>query len=113
MSDFDLQWDDSIAASKIDVAIESGLRHGATVIRDEAVERTPRDTGELRDSVGMEVQGNEASVHFGTDHAIVVHENLTAHHATGQAKFLESALTAEAERAVEAIGAEMQRVLDA
>lgn len=109
---FDLTWDDSITGAKLDAAITEGLRHGATTLRDEAVERTPEDTGDLRDSAGVDVKGNEASVFFGTDHAIVVHEKLDLHHTNGQAKFLESALESEADRIVEDIAAGMQRVLD-
>lgn len=109
---FELTWDDSIAGSKLDAAITEGLRHGATTLRDEAVERTPEDTGALRDSAGIDVQGNEASVYYGEFYAPFVHEKLDHHHTNGQAKFLESALTSEADRIVEDIGAGMQRVLD-
>ena len=34
----------------------------------------------------------DVSVSFGTDYAIYVHENLEAHHTTGEAKYLEKAV---------------------
>lgn len=104
-------WDDSITGAKLDAAIESGLRHAATVIRDESVERTPEDTGALRDSAGIDVGGREASVYYDEYYAPFVHEKLNNHHRRGQAKFLESALQSEADRALDAMASEMSRVL--
>lgn len=61
----------------------------------EAQRRTPVDTGELRDSfrlVGPRQQGDAISVAIVNDapHAAAVHEDMEAHHAKGQSKFLES-----------------------
>lgn len=107
---FQLEWDDSITGAKLNEAITSGLRHAAVLIKDEAVELTPRDTGDLRDSADVDAKGNQASVYYKKFYAPFVHENLTDHHKVGQAKFLETALDAHAEEALEAMGAEMQRV---
>jgi hypothetical protein len=59
---------------------------------------TPVDTGDLRSSgkvdppsIGMRTV---VTMGFHTDYAIYVHEDLAAHHPTGQAKFLETAVNA-------------------
>ncbi len=112
MSDYTLEWDDAMIARLTDEAVEAGLRNGASTLRDEAVARTPEDTGELVDSAGFDVEGDEASVFFGTDHAIAVHERLNVHHTNGQAKFLESALVSEEVMILDSIGNAMARVID-
>lgn len=56
----------------------------------------PVKTGQLRDSGSVVVtetaDGALATVAYSAPHALVVHEDLTARHANGQPKFLESAL---------------------
>jgi hypothetical protein len=69
-------------------------------IRTESMRRTPVDTGALRSThmvTEPEWSGNVVEVSIGVGgpaapYAIYVHENLTARHTVGQAKFLESAL---------------------
>src|SRR3990167_4442938 len=77
------------------------LRSVGEVWMTEAKKRTPVDTGTLRSSghvQGPTVRGNEITVRlvFGgpaASYAATVHENLTARHTTGQAKYLESVVT--------------------
>ena len=72
----------------------------AEVVRGVSFQRTPKDTGNLRDSHAVSkprIAGQEITVTLGVGgpaapYAIYVHENLTAHHPIGQAKFLESAI---------------------
>jgi len=63
----------------------------------EAKQRTPVDTGALRASgsvTGPTAGGTTASMRliFAASYARAVHENLTAHHRVGQAKYLESVI---------------------
>ena len=68
--------------------------------RTAAKKRTPVDTGILRSSghvVGPAWDGKDLVIRlvFGgpaSDYAAAVHENLTAHHEVGQAKYLESVI---------------------
>lgn len=66
-------------------------------ILETAKARTPVATGQLRDS-GRVVPADtddtaiRVGITFDAPHAVYVHEDLDAEHATGQAKFLESAL---------------------
>lgn len=72
----------------------------AQAIRITSMRRTPVDTGTLRAShivTEPEISGNTVEVTIGVGgpaapYALYVHENVTARHVTGQAKFLESAV---------------------
>jgi len=73
---------------------------GEHVIGD-AQQLTPVDTGALQASgttEPAELHGSriEKAIGFNTDYAAAVHENLNAHHETGQAKFLETAMSKNA-----------------
>jgi hypothetical protein len=57
----------------------------------------PVKTGALRDSGHVVDSGDGAAVRFDAPHALFVHEDLSKHHQTGQAKFLTT--TAIVERA--------------
>jgi Bacteriophage HK97-gp10, putative tail-component len=85
------------------VAAGQALREEAEIEMTEAKQRTPVRTGALRASGHVEgpfATGDvEVLLIFGNaavDYAAYVHENLEAHHAVGQAKFLESVLTESA-----------------
>jgi hypothetical protein len=63
-----------------------------------SVERTPVDTGALRQSANVSPpEGSGSKIHveltYGKDYAAAVHEKTEVHHEVGQAKFLESALS--------------------
>ena len=72
----------------------------ANAIKNESMARTPVDTGALRASHRVtfpEYSGQDITVKIGVGgpaagYAIYVHEDLTAAHKVGRAKFLESAL---------------------
>lgn len=73
------------------------LYQGLERIRGAAVERAPVETGALRNSALVTpdpVDELAVALSFGgaaAPYAVYVHENLTAHHPVGEAKFLERA----------------------
>ncbi len=81
----------------------------------ESKQRTPVDTGALRDSGFVEPPvfdptGVSVRLGFGgpaIDYAVAVHENLESHHDVGQAKFLESVLLESAPFLAQRIAARM------
>lgn len=85
------------------------LYREAEAIMTAAKQRTPVDTGALRASghvASPNITATGASVTLGfggpaITYAIFVHENLTARHLVGQAKYLESAIN-EARAGIEA-----------
>lgn len=78
----------------------TALYQEAEIEMTEAKKRTPVDTGALRSSGFVEppvASGDEISVRLGfggpaAPYAIIVHEDLSALHPVGQAKFLESTI---------------------
>jgi len=73
------------------------LYQSAEIVMTAAKELTPVDTGALRASGHVQepkIEGGTVSVELGfggpsVDYAEIVHEDLNANHAVGQAKFLE------------------------
>ncbi len=82
------------------VVAGNAMRAEAEIEMTEAKERTPVLTGALKASghvVGPEITSRDITVvlRFGgpaIPYAIVVHENLSAYHRVGQAKYLESVI---------------------
>lgn len=79
---------------------------GEAILAD-ATERTPVDTGRLRDSgycaPPQKVDGQRVEVGFGTDYAVAVHERTGVSHPVGEAKFLEKAVMNQARAALRII----------
>lgn len=73
--------------------VELGLKAVGLYFQRESQKLVPVDTGALRNSAFTRAEGSgfdtEISVGYTVNYAIYVHENLTAFHHVGQAKFLE------------------------
>lgn len=72
-------------------AVHDALMELAFEVLKEAKKRTPVDTGFLRDSGTVEVEGDKIKVVFKAKYALPVHERTEVSHAVGEAKFLENA----------------------
>jgi hypothetical protein len=79
----------------------------ARVIIEIAEPLTPRKTGALRASARAKQKGDEAEVSWSAPYAAPVHEDLTAHHATGGAKFAERAINFSQRAAINAMKNEL------
>jgi hypothetical protein len=88
---------------------------GEHVLGD-AQQLCPVDTGFLQ-STGTtspaELRGNliVKEIGFGAEYAIFVHEDMTAHHEVGQAKYLETAIRQNEERVFAFVAGEVRKVL--
>ena len=69
---------------------EAGLQRCGETVLEKSRAMVPVDTGRLRDSGKVTVQGLEGCISYDTPYAEVVHENPFAHHPAGQYKFLET-----------------------
>jgi ornithine cyclodeaminase/alanine dehydrogenase-like protein (mu-crystallin family) len=94
---------------------DSGLYAGGLVLQAEAQKLTPVRTGNLKASAstrlirkGQGRRGGLCQVGFSAHYAIYVHENLTAHHNNGQAKFLEDAMVTHEKDILHAIRSAMK-----
>ena len=81
-------------AQRVIEAAETGARNGADVVKQEAIQRAPAETGELRNSCETDADGLEATIYFDTPYAVRQHEELGYHHEIGEAKYLENAVIA-------------------
>ena len=103
---------DALARRKMREGAVRGLAYAARYVGDQAVARTPRDSGDLRRSERDYVDGEElkATIAYSAPYAVVVHESGRAHK-DGQSKFLETALSENAPRALSIIANEIRAEL--
>ena len=105
-----LQWNDRVA--DIDSAAEAALQSGAELLLDESNRKAPIETGDLTRSGVAVTQGKEAAVGYSSIYAARQHEELGYRHDAGrEAKYLENALTNNADAIEAVIGAEFRRKL--
>lgn len=99
-------------------AVAAGLLEEAETIATRSAELVPVDTGTLRSSQHVtppETRGGvtEVQIAYGgpaAPYALAVHEDLTARHPVGQAKYLEQPATEALRGMVERLGAHVERV---
>jgi len=107
----ELDWRGQQVANSIERAAVNAARAGAHLLRDEAVQRTPIETGTLRNSARASVEGNEAMVSYNTPYAARQHEEVGWQHKEGQAKYLESALLDNQAKISELIAKEIGKAM--
>lgn len=78
---------------------KKGLLQEANIVLNKSIQETPREFGNLRRSGTVEETKEtkkeyEVAIGFPMGYAAAVHENLTAHHPVGKAKYLEDPLMA-------------------
>lgn len=77
-------------------AVREGLTKGLNRIGDVAASDAPVDTGELRESRRVTVDGLSGTVAFTARHAAIQHERLDLEHPKGgTSKYLEKAMVSE------------------
>lgn len=112
---FGFQWKGIAADERMRRGGTRGLRLGAEHVLGVARQRVPLEEGTLERSGVASVDGKElrAAISFDTPYAVVQHEDLELKHDEGrQAKYLESALSSDAETVQALIAAEIRRELD-
>lgn len=88
---------------EIEGATVTGLYKAGLMIEREAIERTPKDTGNLRNSFKTIRHEKDVEIKNTANYSLVVHEDLQAKHPVGEAKFLENAIKAKEKEALEII----------
>ncbi len=82
------------ARAHILAAAQRGLEDAAEVVKQESIQRTPKETGALRNDCSTASGHLEAVVFYTLVYAVAQHEGLGFRHEHGEAKFLENALIA-------------------
>ena len=76
--------------------VQAGLKRAGLWLQGESQEECPVDTGTLKNSAATRATGGgfgtEVEVGYTTSYALFVHENMTAFHPVGKAKFLSDPL---------------------
>ena len=80
---------------EIEGATVTGLYKAGLMIEREAIERTPKATGNLRNSFKTIRHEKDVEIKNTADYAMKVHEDLQARHKVGEAKYLENAIKAK------------------
>jgi len=80
---------------EIEGATVTGLYKAGLMIEREAIERTPKATGNLRNSFKTIRHEKDVEIKNTANYAMKVHEDLQARHKVGQAKYLENAIKAK------------------
>jgi hypothetical protein len=78
----------------IRAAAQRGLDDAAEVVKQESIQRTPKETGALRNDCTTHSGDLEAAVSYSLPYAVKQHEELGYRHEHGEAKFLENACIA-------------------
>lgn len=98
--------------SEVNAAAGHGAREAGEFMLTEANKHVPHDEGTLERSGTVTQSGHTAAVSYDTPYAARQHEDLTYRHdGKGQAKWLESALTAEGDTAARVAQTAMRREL--
>lgn len=94
--------------ARVPVALGKGLEF----LRAEVTPRVPVETGNLAGSGAVSVQGDEGELLYPGPYARNQHYNLSFHHNTGQALYLEQPLVQNGEAIVKIIGDELGGALE-
>lgn len=99
-----LRWRGDEAVRRARAGLREGGREALERIRQEAVSRTPVDTGALRESAHVEMEAREGRVVYALPYAIPQHEREDYAHRQGEARFLSGAAQDCGEETLEALG---------
>ncbi|WFN91481.1 hypothetical protein [Gordonia sihwensis] len=107
-----LEWDGDKITAAIEGGAESALTVAGEVLLDESNRRAPIETGALIRSGVVIAEGTEAAVGYTSVYAARQHEEIGWSHDAGrQAKYLETALTGNADRLEHTIATQLSKHL--
>lgn len=114
-----MEWKNGLDFRKANQAVKDGaakgLAIGGRIILDASNEQVPHEDGDLERTGGVSVEGWKAAISYRDvaykGQATDQHENMTLKHDPGRnAKFLERAMNANRDTALEAVGGQLRRV---
>ena len=95
----------------IRAAAQRGLDDAAEVIKQESIQRTPKETGALRNDCSTASGDLESVVFYSLPYSVIQHESLGFRHDHGPAKFLENAVIATRTRVGQILAQSIRRAL--
>lgn len=111
-----MKWNGAKAKAAVVAGGKDGVKAAAELVFEATQRDVPVQTGELKNSGKVTVDGLEAEISYGEglpdDRAVIIHEKLNIHHDSGgSAKYLENPTTASASRVAAIIAAGIRRKL--
>jgi hypothetical protein len=110
-----VRWNGAKAKAAVVEGGKEGIRDATELVFDATQLEVPTDTGALRASGRVDVDGLHGEVRYGegasSGYAAIIHEKLEIHHDRGSAKYLENPTAASARRAFAAIATGIRRKL--
>jgi hypothetical protein len=103
------QWNGGQLTARITAAAASGLQTAAEHLLGAARQQAPLETGALRASGRVTVDGLQAAVSFDTPYAVRQHEELDYQHSDGKAKYLEGPMSEEHDAMARILSTAMRR----
>jgi hypothetical protein len=94
---------------RVDAATPEAIAHAIHHIAEVSAQQTPLEEGTLVRSQQVKVEGDTASISYGTPYARYQHERLSLRHEHGNAKFLEGPMIAEKDTALDIIANDLSR----
>lgn len=98
------------AVGEIAKAAEDAVSTGAETVLDASDDMVPVDTGDLRGSRNVQGSGLRRQFGYNDPISVIVHEDMTAQHQRGQAKYLETAMNSKRDEVRDAIAAVLRRL---
>lgn len=89
-------------------AAEAGVGKAGEYLLEASQNQVPVDTGDLKESGRVRHDGLKAAVSYRDPIAVIVHENMQAHHDVGNAKFLENPMNSERDEVGRIIATEVK-----
>lgn len=109
------KWNARAVRARVRSGGADGIEAGAKLVFGESQRLVPTDTGGLKESGDVELDGLHAEITYGEGlddpRAIIVHEKLDLHHDDGTSKYLETPMIAAAPRVRSLIAAAIRRKL--
>lgn len=106
-----VNWFGDKVEREIRAAVGTGVRDAAERILEASNRIVPVDTGKLRDSGEVNVEGEKASISYDAEYAVPVHETPKAYKNGRQYKYLEKAINANSNELVNSVKDEVGKVL--
>lgn len=107
-----MAWKVTSNRRNVDASLKRGSSRGLAIagehISGVSVQQTPVEEGTLRRSHQVSLGDMEVAVSVDTPYAVAVHEDMSARHPDGNAKFLENAFNSETKESAEIIAREIR-----
>lgn len=110
-----MKWNGAKAKAAVLAGGADGIEAGARLVFEDSQRDVPEETGDLKRSGKVKVDGLHAEITYGEGlpdgRAVIVHEKLDLQHDQGTSKYLENPTTAAAVKVQSTIAAAIRRKL--